>query len=249
MTSKKIAEKNLIMLGIVGSTLHGLNVLGQDDHDEMGICIEPPEYVIGLKQFEQHVFRTKPEGIRSEAGDTDRTIYSLRKYVRLALKGNPTVQLLLYHPTPNPILPPAIELQRNAWRFISRRAGQAFLGYLVAQKQRLLGERGQMDIHRPELVEKYGYDTKYAMHMLRLGYQGVELLENRLISLPMREPDRKFIYDVRCGKHELDTVFTRTGQLEKDIEDLLDTVPSEPDYEWANSYLIRTYLEWWNIYE
>src|SRR3990172_8836493 len=206
MTSKKIAEKNLIMLGIVGSTLHGLNVLGQDDHDEMGICIEPPEYVIGLKQFEQHVFRTKPEGIRSEAGDTDRTIYSLRKYVRLALKGNPTVQLLLYHPTHNPILPPAIELQRNAWRFISRRAGQAFLGYLVAQKQRLLGERGQMDIHRPELIEKFGYDTKYAMHMLRLGYQGIELVTTGRITLPMPESDRQLVYEVRKGEKPLEFV-------------------------------------------
>jgi uncharacterized protein len=30
--------------------------------------------------------------------------------------------------------------------------------------------------NRPELVAVHGYDTKYAMHALRLGLQGIELL-------------------------------------------------------------------------
>jgi hypothetical protein len=62
----------------------------------MGVCIEPPEYVIGLEHFETWVHRTRPEGVRSEAGDLDFVVNSLRKYARLALKGNPTVLLLLF---------------------------------------------------------------------------------------------------------------------------------------------------------
>jgi len=53
---------------------------------------------------------------------------------------------------------------------------------LQAQKQRLTGERGQKRIHRPELEEMYGFDTKCAMHMLRLGFQGVELLTTGRLS-------------------------------------------------------------------
>jgi hypothetical protein len=30
----------------------------------MGVCIEPPDYVAGLKRFETNVFRTKPDGVR-----------------------------------------------------------------------------------------------------------------------------------------------------------------------------------------
>jgi hypothetical protein len=62
----------------------------------MGVCIEPPEYVIGLEHFETWVHRTRPEGVRSEAGDLDFVVNSLRKYARLALRGNPTVLLLLF---------------------------------------------------------------------------------------------------------------------------------------------------------
>jgi hypothetical protein len=41
------------------------------------------------------------------------------------------------------------------------------------------------DVTRPELVEKHGYDTKFAAHMVRLGYQGVELLETGRFTLPL----------------------------------------------------------------
>ena len=35
--------------------------------------------------------RTQPEGVRSGPGDLDLIVYSLRKWMRLALTGNPTV--------------------------------------------------------------------------------------------------------------------------------------------------------------
>src|SRR5690606_28653325 len=88
----------VILRGVVGSTIHGVSVGGQDDRDEMGICIEPPDYVIGLRHFETHVWRTQPEGVKSGPGDLDLTIHSLRKFMRLAAKGNPTIITLLYLP-------------------------------------------------------------------------------------------------------------------------------------------------------
>src|SRR3954463_12108092 len=96
MKPEEIAQHRMIIRSLVGSTIHGLELVGTDDRDEMGVCIEPPDYVIGLRPFETWVHRTKPEGVRSEAGDLDLVVHSLRKYARLALKGNPTVLLLLF---------------------------------------------------------------------------------------------------------------------------------------------------------
>ena len=67
------------------------------------------------------------------------------------------------------------ELVDNAHRFVSGLAADRFLGYLQGQKAAMLGEKGA-HTNRPELVAIHGYDSKYAMHALRLGYQGVELL-------------------------------------------------------------------------
>lgn len=104
---------------------------------------------------------------------------SLRKWMRLALKGNPTILLLLFTPDDQLVHCDSLgrELRNLAPQIISRRVQGPYLGYLQAQKERLTGERGQKRIHRPELEEMYGFDTKYAMHMLRLGFQGVELLK------------------------------------------------------------------------
>jgi hypothetical protein len=95
---RALAEPNTVLLGLVGSTVHGVTVDDGDDRDKMGICIEPPEYVARLRRFAQWVYRTQPEGARSGPGDVDRTVYSLRKWCRLALSGNPTVMLLLQVP-------------------------------------------------------------------------------------------------------------------------------------------------------
>jgi hypothetical protein len=41
-----------------------------------------------------------------------------------------------------------------------------------------------------ERSREHGYDTKYAMHALRIGYQGIELLATGRITLPMADPER-----------------------------------------------------------
>jgi hypothetical protein len=48
---RDIAIDGTILRTLVGSTVHGLEVKGFDDGDEMGICIEPPEHAIGTGDF------------------------------------------------------------------------------------------------------------------------------------------------------------------------------------------------------
>ena len=94
-----VALPNEILRSVVGSGVHGIAIEGTDDHDEMGVYIEPPEWILGVERHrEDYIWRTQPEGVRSGHGDTDLVLYSLRKYLRLAIKGNPTVMLPLFAP-------------------------------------------------------------------------------------------------------------------------------------------------------
>ena len=179
---RQTAERGTILRGLVGSTVHGLNVNdGIEDRDEMGVCVEPLEAAMALSYpFEQFIYRSAAEregraDARSTAGDLDLTVYSLRKWMRLALKGNPTILLLLFTPDDQLVQCGVLgrELRGLAPQIISRRVQGPYLGYLQAQKQRLTGERGQKRIHRPELEEMYGFDTKYAMHMLPVSASGI----------------------------------------------------------------------------
>ncbi|WP_285733881.1 nucleotidyltransferase domain-containing protein [Nocardiopsis sp. ATB16-24] len=245
----RIAERGTILRCQVGSGVHGVTVQGRNDRDEMGICVEPPEYVIGLRSFEQYVHRTRPEHSRSGPGDLDLTVYSLRKWTRLALEGNPTVLLPLFVPEEEIVsaTPAGHDLRAQSHRLVSRRAGERFLGYLRAQRDRMEGARGGRHTNRPELVEKYGFDTKFAYHMVRLGMQGVELLETGRLTLPMPEPDRTWLRELRRGEHSRTEALERARELEQRLVSLRETsdLPEEPDTAWADDWLVRTYRRTW----
>lgn len=223
----------------------------------MGVCVEPFEAAMALYQpFEQFIYRSAAEregrqDARSGAGDLDLTIYSLRKWIRLALNGNPTILLLLFTPDEQLVSCDALgtELRALAPAIVSRRAQGPYLGYLQAQKQRLTGERGQKRVHRPELEAMYGFDTKYAMHMLRLGFQGVELLTTGRLSLPMREPGRSFLLDVRRGKVSEQECLERAGELEQRLIDMATTspLPAEPDEARVEDWVLSAYRRRWGI--
>jgi uncharacterized protein len=254
--NRETAERCTILRGLVGSTVHGLNVNdGIEDRDEMGICVEPLEDAMSLwDRFEQFIYRTAAEregrdNARSTAGDLDLTIYSLRKWTRLALNGNPTIMLLLFTPEDQLVACDDLgaELRALTPAIISRRVQGPFLGYLQAQKQRLTGERGQKRIHRPELEEMYGFDTKYAMHMLRLGFQGVELLTTGRLSLPMPEPERSFLLDVRRGKVSEEKCLARASELERQLVDLETTssLPDAPEETRVEEWMLGAYRRRW----
>jgi len=249
---------NIILQATVGSTAHGLALEGTDDRDELGVYLEPIEHVVGFHDRETIIQRTAAvrEGRHdapSQPGDVDLTLHSLRKFCRLALKGNPTILILLFAPPELCSVCQALggQLQDLAPDIVSRRAGSAFLGYLQAQRQRLTGERGQKNVRRPELEAKYGFDTKYAMYMLRLGIQGIELLQTGRMTLPMAEPERSKLMDVRTGHIPLTDCLTWAGELEHEIRDLLDTspLPEKPNEAKIEQWMCNVYLHRWKATE
>jgi hypothetical protein len=263
--ARLIAERGMILRTQVGSGVHGTSIVGQDDRDEMGLCLEPPEYVTGLarvpaglgaetqvefEQYQRHTVWDRPGGLanRSGAGDLDVVVYSVRKWARLALSGNPTVLLVLFVPDDEVVFRNAAgaELTANAHRFVSRLAADRFLGYLQSQRAAMTGEVGA-HTNRPELVATHGYDTKYAMHALRLGMQGVELLSSGRITLPVPEPDRSYLRAVRRGEVSLAEVLESVARAERSLADLRDSprVPEQPDRAWVDAWLHRSYEDFW----
>jgi hypothetical protein len=75
--NRETVERCTILRGLVGSTVHGLNVNdGIEDRDEMGICVEPLEDAMALwDPFEQFIYRTAAE---REGRDNARSTYSAR---------------------------------------------------------------------------------------------------------------------------------------------------------------------------
>lgn len=251
---QRIAERGMILRVVVGSEVHGIAAAGQGDRDEMGVCVEPPEFVIGLRRFEQYIHRSAEErtgvlNTPSGPGDLDLVVYSLRKWLRLALQGNPTVLLPLFAPEHEIVSITELgrELRDNAEMIVSRQAGRRFIGYLHSQRRRMVDGTVARRVNRPELVARHGYDTKYASHMVRLGVQGVELLETGRITLPMPEPWLTWIRDLRQGRHTRQEAMDAAESLEARLEQLTgsSSLPERPDQARADEWLVHAYESVW----
>lgn len=46
--ARLIAERGTVLRAQVGSGVHGTSLSGQDDRDELGLCLEPPAFVTGV---------------------------------------------------------------------------------------------------------------------------------------------------------------------------------------------------------
>ncbi|MFL6124326.1 DNA polymerase beta superfamily protein [Actinophytocola sp.] len=247
------ALRGEILRTVVGSGVHGIAIAGTDDHDEMGVYIEPPVNVVGLGGSTQHyVFRTQPEGARSGPGDTDLVSYSLHKYLRLATKGNPTALLPLYAPAEAIITVTELgaELRALAPKVLSRDAVHRFLGYLAAQRQRLLGHSKGKVPSRPELVARFGYDVKYASHALRLAYQGLEVARDARLTLPMPAVERERVLAVKRGDvSRLDNVLAEIAGVQGQVEDLLASgktpLPEVPDVPAISDWAVGAHRRYW----
>lgn len=254
-----VAKTGMMLRVIAGSEVTGLSLEGQGDRDEMGICIEPPQYVVGFKNFKHYKFRTAElrepaedgKSPRSLAGDLDLTVYSLRRFIDLAAAGNPSILTLLYVPE-DAILhinEYGMELRQNRDIFLSKQMAKPFGGYLHQQRLGLLGLRsnGTRNQGRRDLREKHGFDTKFAAHMVRLGYQGVEMLERGTMTLPMPDSQRKRLLELRRGERSKEWALAEAEKYEQKIGELATSsrLPDHPDWAKINRWVVEAHQRFW----
>ena len=247
------ALANEILRTTVGSGVHGIAIEGSDDLDLMGVFIEPRENVYGLgPALDHYISRTQPEGVRSRPGDVDLVIYSLRKYLRLAIKGNPTALLPLFAPESDIVTQTKLGASLRDMRtlFLSQEAVWRFLGYMHQQHERMLGggKRNRVP-NRPELVEKYGFDVKYAAHALRLAMQGYEIATTGHLSLPMVICDRDLVLAVKRGEVDQEEIYEQVTYFEREIRHILESgqcsLPAAPFTPVLSSWSVTAHETHW----
>lgn len=221
-------ESNLIYKCYGGSISYGTNT-ADSDTDVKGICIPPREYFFGLNRFEQH-----------ETKEPDSVIYSLQKFIQLAMKCNPNIIEMLYV-RENHIL------FCNEWgekllslrdEFLSKQARHSFGGYAYAQLQQL-DKRTYPHSKRKEEIEKFGYDTKHAYHLIRLLQMGIEIMMEK--TLHVFRKDKKCLMDIRNGKYELDWIKIEAKRLFNLFEEayVKSDLRAKVDYHKINGWLIE----------
>lgn len=223
----------------VGSTLHGIGI-GSDDLDLMSVGLEPRNAWTGLAKWEHWTWRSAGKGERSQAGDVDWTLYGLRKYLRLACQGNPSVIVLLY--APDRMLHVCTDRGRELIgmrdAIVSQKCIPRFLGYLHGQREKARdGKAGRRGVRE-------GRSEKWASHMVRLGYEAVEIVTTGGLVLPMREEFAAKCRAIKRGEMPFGEALDLAERLEKHVQAVEPGTPlrEEPDYERINAWLHDVYV-------
>lgn len=213
----------LLLQGVVGSTAYGLSREGSDV-DRLGVFVAPTIEVAGLDWHSgrETKVQTKP----------DVTLHEVGKYLRLALKCNPTIMELLW--LSKDLLEYAepfygLRLVGLRKAFLSEKYVRAAYGGYAYQQANKLRERGDGSFS----ADTRKRTAKHARHILRLLRQGRELLETGKLTIRVPDPESYFAFDDMTSSEMLD-VYEKEDKLFLGAKSVL---PSAPDVDKVREYL------------
>lgn len=224
-------DTRLVYLVEAGSHAYGTNT-PTSDHDERGIVVPPLRHYLGLNRWEQDV--TQADGV-------DRTIFSLQRAVNLALGCNPNM-IELFFVRPESVIRGMDfyeEVKGIRHAMLSKQAHKTFGGYAIGQLYRLTHHKSEHGQHGG-LVEKYGYDTKNALHLVRLFRMGCELLETGEVNV--YRSDAEELLSIRNGAWTFAQLLGEAEVYRKRMDVALEKspLPAHPNRklveEWVYEY-------------
>ena len=239
---------------IMGSFAYGVSS-DASDTDVYGFCIPNKaivfphttgKYIFGYDNtvkgnFEQWQLHHVID--KSRKKEYDFSIYNITKYFRLCADGNPNMidSLFVPHRCLTHCTPVGTILREHRFDFLSKKCWHTFKGYAYSQMHK-------MDIKNPEgkrklMVEKYGYDVKYAYHLVRLLNEVEQILLEGDLDL---ERNREQLKAIRRGEWTVKEVKEYFDTKEKDLESLYlkSDLPHKPQYDKIRE-LLFTCLEIW----
>jgi hypothetical protein len=216
-----------------GSKLYGTDT-AQSDDDFVSIFVESSEDVFMGRYLKTRAFGTTGPQERAKAGDIDGVAYSLRHFIDLTAKGNPSTLALLFAPRDKVVVSTeqGWQLLKNRDLFVSQLAVPRFRGYMQSQLLRLTGVKAGHIPNRPEIVEQHGYDTKYASQVARLAFQGIEYIKTGNITLPMPYLERQMVREIRAGRHSYDEAIEYLQTLDEALRRESDNCKLKEHPEW-----------------
>ena len=231
---------NVMFEGITGSEAYGCRDLGSGDIDLVGFAI-PPKHVV-FPHLAGHVpgFGKQPERFdqyqqhhvedRESRTTYDLTIYGIVKYFDLTMGNNPNMLDSLFLPRRCVTKSTSIyeHVRDNRRLFLSTKSYHTFRGYANAQLAKIRQGTNRSNERRAESIEKYGYDVKFAYHLVRLMLECEQILTEGDLVL---DRNGKTYQSIRRGEWTLERLEGWFDAKERSMEDLVTraVVPTRCD--------------------
>jgi len=243
----------LILLGYSGSISYGLNTK-ESDIDIVGVFIPKEEYLVSVFKHVEQVLIPKTKIYDKTI---EGTIFALGKYLELAYKTNPNILELLFIEKNHLLFQTedGQKLIQNREMFLTKRVKHSYGGYAFAQLQRMdkINKNVNQNEKRLERIEKYGYDTKNAMHLFRLLETGIEILTEGI--LHVQRVDAPFLLTVLQGQYTINEIREMANKKMDLLREayIVSEVPSSLSIEkveklYKEMINKETKIRWWPFY-
>ena len=232
---------------VMGSVAYGVSN-DSSDMDIYGFCIPPKEILFPFSngnifgfdtdfpKFEQYLKHHIDD--KSDGNQYDMTVYNIVKYFRLVTDNNPNMVDSLFVPTNCVLYSNAIGslVRENRHIFLHKGCWHKFKGYAYNQLKK--ASSTERVGKRAETVEKYGYDIKFAYHVVRLILEVEQILAEQDLDLQRHKEQLRAIREGRWSLKQVECFFT---EKEKDLEELYkeSKLPYMPDMTEVRNLLTR----------
>nr|WP_309691431.1 nucleotidyltransferase domain-containing protein [Armatimonas sp.] len=241
---------------IMGSMAYGVSS-DSSDMDIYGFCIPPKDDVFPhlrgeipgfgrqlqrFEQYQQHHIEDK-DALAGRGREYDLTIFSLVKFFQLAMENNPNIVDSLFTPRECVLHCNAIgeRVREKRQIFLHKGAWHKFKGYAYSQVHKMEIKTPQEGSKRTLNVEVFGFDVKFAYHVVRLLDEVEQILTLGDLDL---QRDRERMKAIRRGEWTLEQVKEFFVTKEKELESAYTAskLPHGPD-EAAIKTLLMECLE------
>jgi uncharacterized protein len=208
----------IILLGVCGSKAYGLDT-PESDVDLKGVFVSPTIDLLGLRKPKETIDKTDP----------DICYHEVEKFIRLALKANPTILEQLYLNDYRILTEEGQLLIDNRTAFLSNTIFRSYGGYVLSQARKLNRRGDSFDVG---MKNRY---KKHARHLFRLLDQGRQLLETG--DLDIRVKNREELFAI--GELPVDQLIDKFEEGFKEFDKIKSILPDKPDYDRINAVLLK----------
>lgn len=238
ITPPEWLPENIHYETMMGSVAYGVSE-DTSDIDLYGFCFPRKEVVFPhlageiqgfggqkkrFEQYQQHHIEDK--GARKSY---DITIYNIVKFFSLCMENNPNMVDCLYTPHACVLHITRIGqlVRENRDIFLHKGSWHKFKGYAYSQLHKI-GLKNPNSGKRRDLIDKYGYDVKFAYHVVRLLDEVEQILEVGTIDLQRNREQLKAVRRGEWTEQQIREYFTIK---EKELERLYASskLPHSPD--------------------
>jgi len=254
---------NVMYETIMGSYAFGVST-DISDFDTTAFCIPPKDMIFphlaghiegfGRQKQKFVCYQKHHVWVEDDMGgkgrEYDLNVYQIVHYFHLCMENNPNMIASLFTPQDCVLHSTTVgNMVRDKRKlFLHKGCWHRFKGYAYNQLHKMRTKKPDPGSKRFEMIEKFGYDVKFAYHVVRL----LDEVEQMLVEgdLDIRR-NRAQLKAIRRGEVPEDDIYQWAAEKEKGLERAYEDskLPYGPDQEAIKKLLLECLEEHWGSIE